>query len=551
MSTMKNRSPKWIGLLCFTALLLAFGCESADRHKPLNLEEPFDPDTTIGNIARLIQLNAVPVRGFGIVAGLNGTGSSECPPALRAELEKYIRQQLPTAKDLNPRRFLDSPNTAVVEIEGAIPELADRGESFDLRVIPFSRSQTTSLDGGFLYTAQLKERSTFLRYDQYAKTFASAQGQIFRNTLDEENAGQWYLLGGGLVRNEMHLSLGLLKPNFTASNTIRNRLNERFGSGTAKAISASEVRIQIPARYKNQKIRFLKMVLALYLSDNYDLQQKHMQTLLAQMNSPADRENAEMGLEAIGKLSLDLLYPLLTSKDPDLRFSAARCMLNIGDDRALPVMEEFCKDRSGPYCLPALQAVGQTLRPRKVEPILLRAMESSNLQVRLTAYEQLDLIQSPAISRTMIADSFLLDRVFCGGPPLIYVCRAEVPKIILFSNPIQCRPDIFIQSDDGSIILNANPEDRQISVSRRHPLRPRVIGPVHCGRELSMLIRTLGETADVSLKPGVQAGLAIPYQEIILLLKRLAENDLVNADFQAGPMTGAGSFLQNLPGEDR
>jgi hypothetical protein len=551
MNRVKSRTPKGIGLWGFALLWITFGCGPAPQPKPLNLEEPVNLDNTVGNLARMVQFNAVPVRGFGIVAGLNGTGSSECPPALRSELEKYIRQQLPNTKDLDPRRFLDSPNTAVVEINGVIPELADRGQSFDLQIIPFSRSQTTSLDGGFLYTAPLKERSTFIRYDQYAKTFAVAEGQIFRNTLDEEKADQWYLLGGGIVRNEVQLSLALLKPNFNAANTIRNRLNERFGSGTAKAVSAAEVRIQIPSRYKNQKTRFLQMVLDLYLSDDPALCQKHMQTLITQISSPADRERAEAGLEAIGKLSLDLLHPLLASKDSDLRFFAARCMLNIGDERAMPALEEFCKDTTSPWCIPAIQAIGQAARPRKAEPVLLKAIESSNLQIRLAAYEQLDLIRSPAISRTMIADSFLLDRVFCGGPPLIYVCRSQVPKIILFANPIQCRPDIFFQSDDGAIILNAKPEDKLISVSRRHPARPRVIGPVQCGRELSLLIRTLGETADVSNRPGLQPGLAIPYQEIILLLKKLAEKDLVTADFQAGPMTQAGSFLQNLPENDR
>jgi hypothetical protein len=356
MNTMKSRNPKGIGLLCFAVLLIAFGCGPAPQPKPLDLEEPVDLNTTVGNLAQMIQFNAVPVRGFGIVAGLNGTGSSECPPALRSELEKYIRQQLPNTKDLDPRRFLDSPNTAVVEINGVIPELADRGQSFDLLIVPFSRSQTTSLDGGSLYTAPLKERSTFIRYDQYAKTFAAAQGQLFRNTLDEEKADQWYLLGGGVVRNETQISLALLKPNFTAANAIRNRLNERFGSGTAKAVSPAEIRIQIPSRYKNQKTRFLQIVQSLYLSDDPALQQKHMQTLIAQMSSPADREKAETGLEAIGKLSLDFLQPFLASKDPDLRFYAARCILNIGDEQALPVIEEFCKDPAGPFCIPALQA---------------------------------------------------------------------------------------------------------------------------------------------------------------------------------------------------
>lgn len=550
MKTSKNRYPKTAGALGFAVLLVMAGCP-APPPQPAAMEEFVDLNTTIGTLAQLIQFNAVPVRGFGVVAGLNGTGSSECPPALRTELEKYIRQQLPKTRNLDPRSFLDSPNTAVVEINGIIPELAERGQSFDLQVVPFSRTQTTSLDGGFLYTTPLKERSVFLRYDQYARTFATAQGQLFRNTLDNEKTDGWYLLGGGTVQNETSLSLALLKPNFTAASAIRNRINERFGASTAKAVSPAEIRLRIPPRYRHQKVRFLQMIQTLFLSDDPDLERRHVEALIAQLKSQADKTPSEMGLEAIGKLALDPLHPLLSSPAPDLRFHAARCIINIGDERALPVLEQFCKNPSDPYCIPALETIGQAVRPRKAEPILLKAMENDNLQIRLAAYAQLELITSPSIERTLVADSFLVDRVFCSGPSLIYVCRAEIPKIILFASPIQCRPDLFIQSDDEAIILNAKPDDKYVSVSRRHPARPRVIGPVRSGRELSMLIRTLGEIADTSNSPGIQPGLAIPYQEIVLLLKRLAENDLVDADFQAGPMTEAGSFLQNLPENDR
>ena len=66
-----------------------------------------------------------------------------------------------------------------------------------------------------------------------------------------------------------------------------------------------------------------------------------------------------------------------------------------------------------------------------------------------------------------------------------------------------------------------------------------------------MVIRALGESAEAKKQPNVQPGLSIPYQEIILLLKRMAELDVVEADFQAGPMTDAGAFLENLPANDR
>ncbi|HOQ04258.1 MAG TPA: flagellar basal body P-ring protein FlgI [Anaerohalosphaeraceae bacterium] len=526
-----------------------FSC--ATEQKPaLPLEQPVDLNKTIGNLADLYQFNAIEVRGFGIAAGLNGTGSSECPPALRAELEKYIRQQLPKTGGLSPRQFIDSPNTAVVEINGTIPRLAEKKETFDLLVFPIDRT-TASLDGGYVYTAPLKERSTFVRYDQYAKTFASAHGQLFRNKLDQENASNWYLLGGGTVENEAALSLVLREPSFQAVNVIRNRLNERFGPDTATAVSSSEISLKIPPRYREQKERFLSMVHKFYLMNEEAAVKRHIEGLLEKLKKETDKTDAEIGLEAVGKRVLNRLAPLLGSADDKIRFHAARCMLNLGDEEALSVMEAFSKDTNNPYCLAALETIGLTVRPRKSEPILLRAASSDLPDVRLTAYRQLERIQSSSISRNLIADSFVVDRVFCSGRPLIYVFRSEAPKIVLFGSPIHCKPDVFLQSENTGILLNAKPEDKMIAVSRRHPNRPRLIGPIYSNRELSALIRTLGESADPSDNPKKQPGLAVPYQDIILLLKQLAENKMVDAEFLAGPMTQAGSFLQKTAQNDR
>ena len=58
------------------------------------------------------------MRGIGIVAGLHGTGSSECPPMVRENLEKYIWKQIPAGSGINARAFIESRNTAVVEVFG-------------------------------------------------------------------------------------------------------------------------------------------------------------------------------------------------------------------------------------------------------------------------------------------------------------------------------------------------------------------------------------------------------------------------------------------------
>ncbi|MFZ9024623.1 MAG: hypothetical protein ACO3BO_07730, partial [Anaerohalosphaeraceae bacterium] len=108
--------------LFLTALVLIFGC--APPEEIPQPDEPLNPRGTIGSVAKYYATEATPVRGIGIVACLAGTGSSECPPEIRAELEKYIWQQVPEAGSVNPRLVIESQDTAVVEITGIIPALS-------------------------------------------------------------------------------------------------------------------------------------------------------------------------------------------------------------------------------------------------------------------------------------------------------------------------------------------------------------------------------------------------------------------------------------------
>ena len=86
-------------------MFAASGCAPPEQPK---IEETLSLDTTVGQLGRLYQYSAVGVMGYGIVAGLPGTGSSECPPELRNALTKHI--QTSTGRDtvVNPNRFINS-----------------------------------------------------------------------------------------------------------------------------------------------------------------------------------------------------------------------------------------------------------------------------------------------------------------------------------------------------------------------------------------------------------------------------------------------------------
>lgn len=538
-------APAILGLI-----LTATGC--GPPKEPAKIEEPVNYDTTIGELGEMYQYSAVPVRGYGIVAGLPGTGSSECPPDLRAVLSTYILKNMGPDVAVNPDEFINSLDTAVVEIFGTIPSIATKGNRFDIQVVAFSSTQTTSLAGGTLYPAELKAMAGLVRYDQFAPILGKAAGPIFIDSTDPKaSRTSAYVLGGGAVTEGVRLAIGLNKPDYITAAAVRNRINERFGPKVAKAVSPGEIEFVIPERYIQEKEKFMVMLRQLYMAEDFDLRARRIDMLVEKLASGTDTLTAEYALDAIGRPALDKLAPLLESPDPKVRFHAARCMLSIGDDRALPVLQAFIEVQDSPYRLAAIDAVGYNAKRNHAIVTLGDLLADEDFKARFAAYEQLLRLQDISISRTLVADKFFIDQIARKGPPVIYVARSRAPRVVLFGAPITCEQDIFIESGSQDIVLNAPAGAKYVSVMRKLPNHPRLVGPLIADYDISDIIRALCENPAAQNSVQLRKGLGASYSDLADLLARMAEAGVVKATLIAGDMTAAGSFLQKTESNDR
>jgi flagellar P-ring protein precursor FlgI len=221
--------------------------------------------STIGSLGEIISPDTVTVEGYGLVGGLGGTGSSDCPAELRAYLKQYILQQLPADK-VDPDKLIDSRNTAVVLLRGSMPLSVSKGRRFDVRVVSLPGSKTTSLKGGRVFGADLKRAGSG---GMVTRTLAKVKGPVFVDTLGpsvaEETSG--YVLGGGLVLDDYTVGLALFEPDYIAADAIRDKLDARFGGGTATPLSASQIKLKVPDKYKKRKRRFISLVRATYIGE--------------------------------------------------------------------------------------------------------------------------------------------------------------------------------------------------------------------------------------------------------------------------------------------
>ena len=78
-----------------------------------------------------------------------------------------------------------------------------------------------------------------------------------------------------------------------------------------------------------------------------------------------------------------------------------------------------------------------------------------------------------------------------------------------------------------------------------------MIGPLVSSNDLGVLIQTLGELPDIKSNSAARPGLAVPYAEILQILETMSEQEVVLAQFVAGPQAELVPVLEELPSNGR
>jgi hypothetical protein len=489
-----------------------------------------DLGDTVGSLAEVFGPEIIGVEGYGLVGGLSGTGSSECPPEIRAYLKQYILTQLVEATTEVDKLIRDE-NTAVVRIQGTMPLAAHKTEHFDLRVDALPGTQTSSLEGGWLYRAELHAAGAF---GIATKALARAEGPIFIDPAGApvKDKSMGYILAGGRVLDEYLINLALIEPDYLVSRRISDLLNTRFTNGTASAVSAGVIELKVPAGYAEQKQRFIAIVKATYVTESPESTEGRIDTFVHQLAASEDKDESEIALEAIGKPALKKLGDLLHSPDEHVRLRAGRCSLNIGSDQGLASLRAIAMDKSSALRIEALEAVTTAARRNDAASIARVLLRDDDFAVRLAAYKQLRKLDDISVSRELVGGNFLLEQIAQGHKD-IYVSRSGQPRIVLFGAPISCRENIFVQSADGDITINAPAGQAYVSLVRKVPNRQRV-AELRSSFELSDILRKLCEEPVIQDGYPLRTGLNVSYADAIGLLKQMCDSGAVNADFHAG-----------------
>lgn len=561
-----------VGLLaCLT------GCDNAglDRAALPKVVVPPGVAGTVSQYAALVGGNEMPVKGYGIVVGLGQNGSAEIPDAIRKYLfqemlKKGIASSSAGTGALTPTRMLKDKDTAVVVVSGRLPPAAPVGTKFDLYVESPPRTQTVSLDGGYLLPVDLRFAlpASMVQFSK-SRPWADGKGEVFVNPFvareksgDHAAVRRGTIPNGGVVTRNKPIRLELRRPDVRMSHLIQRRLGQRFGGDEKVAIAKtpSLVELRIPRKWRNDYVHFLRLVMHVYLPGGAGADEQHARELARDILLPtARREDIALVWEAMGRPVLTVIRQLYTSDNPAAAFYAARTGLRLGDAMAVDSLLVLAQQANSPVQIPAVAELGRTKQFVQQAPTLRRMLSSQNELLRVAAYEALLKLGSITnIRRRGVSEHFVLDIVDTQRDYVVYATQTGQPKIVLFGRSMPIREPLFFSpgdelvtivdtagkaagssskpigislTDSGTEISEENEDaNKTIMVFRRLPRGNRKSPPLNIAPLVEELIATLGRRPERGADGKVE-GLGLTYCQVVGVLQGMCKAGHIPAKF--------------------
>src|SRR5256884_921466 len=212
-----------------------------------------DAAERLKDIASIEGVRSNQVSGYGLVAGLNGTGDSQQAIFTVQSVLNMLRRRGLTL-NVNPRQ-LQIKNVAAVSITAALPPFARQGNRIDAQVS--SLGDAKSLQGGTLLTTPL--------FGPDGQVYAVAQGPVSLGggfatraagaSAQKSHPTTAFLAGGALVEREVPVTLGaecvltlaLHQPDFTTAGRVAAAVNDTLGRPAAPPVDAGTIAVELGA----------------------------------------------------------------------------------------------------------------------------------------------------------------------------------------------------------------------------------------------------------------------------------------------------------------
>jgi len=513
---------------------------------------------TIGAQATLRGLDPVLVTGYGIVVGLNGTGSGDVPATIRAELEREMRrrgvgQETRGMGGVTPSALINDRNTAVVFVQASVPPGATPGSRFDVLVEALPGTATTSLEGGVLWTTDLHP-GVRLPGGPVVQPIAEARGQIFINPFaDPGRQGEdaivrtsGRILNGGLATESRSLTLLLDSPSHARARTIVNAVNTKFPQGsndrykTARGVNEEVIEINVPASHQGDTTEFIQLLLATRVDQLFarDWAVRYSRTM---QNEPELAEQLSWCLQALGPEAIPSLRDLYDFPEAIPRLAALRAGARLGDALVTPRLKEIAMEGSPAIRTEAISLLGDMGPDPAVNASLRELLGSPELDVRVAAYEALSRRFEPGLESKQVADKFRVD-VVKAPEPMIYISQQGTPRIVLFGDDLELERPTFASGWSDRLMLSAESEKDPMRIYYRNY----ATGAATTGVVDTRLARFIEYLAHEPTPEDPAPGLGLTYSEVVGALHEIWKDGAIAGAFIAEQDKLAADLIRSM-----
>ncbi len=517
---------------------------------------------TVASEAVVAGMSPVVVRGYGLVVGLRESGGRLMPAEVRAMMVQELARRgigNPGAGlDVSPETMLNSLDTAVVIVEGVVPPGATEDTKFDLRVSALPGSDITSLEGGRLYTTDLRP-GPLLVGSRQAQIIASGKGNIFINPFVEPgvtsssavNRLVGRVLDGGSVTKDMPLKLKLATSSHTRSRTIQSAINSIFPrearqkADTARGENADSIELTVPPSWQTKSEEFIELVRHVPL-DTSATEVTALAVRRALVANPGAWRSAMWRFRALGKRALPVIQDLYSYPEEDPRMAALEAGAALDDPLAATPLVAMAREGGINNRVRAINLLSRFGFNPDIDVGLRPLLDDADPDIRLATYETLAKRGDRTV-RLMEIDGKFDVALVPSSKPLIYIAQSGRPTIAIFGDDTRVEAPLIFSAWENRLLMKSESGDAEIQVYYRPTTESRAeIQTVDA--HLSEVVAFLGHTMTIE-KP--LPGIGLSYGETIGALHALWRGGHIAADFKAEQDRVLAAMLRIQAGDDQ
>lgn len=448
-----------------------------------------DGTQLVSAVAHPYGMNFVKVENVALVTGLAGTGEDPAPSPQRAALLAELNRR----EIAHPNEVISSPNTALVLVRGYLRPGIQAGDHFDIEVRTPSRSDTTSLRGGWLMETQLSEVAVLGGVLRNGHDIAVCQGAILvEPSADIENNPalmvQGRVLDGAIATKSRQLGLILdhSHQSIRVSQMTAKAVSERFHTyidGRRKGVATPKtdeyIELIIHPRYKDNVGRYMRVVRSIAVRETDQQRLDRLKLLNGQLLDPVTSETAALRLEAIGGAeAIEILKKGAQASDSEVRFYAAEALAYLDVTEAVEPLAKAAADEPA-YRVAAFSALG-AMEDGASSEALVKLLSVKSAETRYGAFRALSTmkVKDQIVEGENLNGKFRYHRLDVAGPPMVHITNSHRPEIVLFGLDHQLTLPIVL--DAGPRILINGLKGDKITVSSFGPNKPteqRIVSP--------------------------------------------------------------------------